>query len=57
VFVGGVDEAVEVFGGVGADGQHADVVDDDQIDAVSSAMALVIESSARRPQHSEELTT
>jgi len=32
-FVGGVDEAVEPFGGVGSDGQQPDVVDDDQVGA------------------------
>jgi len=31
--VGGVDEPVEAFGGVGSDGQQADVVDDDQVGA------------------------
>ena len=31
--VAGVDESVEPFGGVVADGQHADVVDHDQVDA------------------------
>jgi hypothetical protein len=30
-FVGGVDEAVEPFGGVGADREQPDVIDDHQI--------------------------
>ena len=33
LFIAGVDESVKPFGGVIADGQHADVVDDDEIDA------------------------
>ena len=30
-FVGGVNETVEALGGVGADGQQADVVNDDKV--------------------------
>jgi site-specific DNA recombinase len=33
LLVAGVDQAVEPFGGVLADGQHADVVDDDEVHA------------------------
>lgn len=32
-FVGGVDQAVEAFGGVRGDGEETDVVDDDQVGA------------------------
>lgn len=45
--VAGVDEAVEAFGGVFADGQHADVVGDDQVDSDDVSIALLTLSSAR----------
>ena len=38
--IGGVDEAVEALGGVGADGQQADVVDDDEVGAQDPADRL-----------------
>ena len=37
VLVAGVDEPIEPFGGVLADGQHADVIDNDQVDAGDAA--------------------
>ena len=45
--VGGVDDAVEGFGGLGCDGEQADVVDDDDVGAHDALIARPVVSSAR----------
>jgi hypothetical protein len=40
-FVGGVGDPAERFGGVGAGGEHADVIDDDQVPAADPGDAGV----------------
>jgi len=54
-FVGGVDQPVEAFGGVGADRQEPDVVDHDQVRAQDAADGLGdrVVGAVRADQHAE----
>ena len=55
--VGGIDQAVEAFGGVGADRQQPDVIDHDQVGAQDAADGLGdrVVGAVRADQHAELL--